>query len=121
MARILLIDDMKGVRDSLEVVLSAEGHSVDMAENGQVGIDKLSKGEYDLVITDILMPEKDGTEVVIAAKSRHPNMPIMAVSAGGGGIDANEALTIASGKADKVLEKPFSKQDIIAAIQSLLE
>lgn len=120
MSKILLIEDMKGVRDSLEVILSLAGHQVDQATNGQEGIQKIESGSYDLVITDILMPEIDGTEVIIKSKSVKPGTPVIAISAGGNGVSASQALEIASQKADKVLEKPFSKDQLLEAIESLI-
>ena len=119
MAKILLIEDMKGVRESLEVILSMAGHTVEMAENGKVGIEKLDTS-IELLITDILMPETDGTEVVLKSKERYPSLPIIAISAGGHGASAEQALLIAAGKADATLEKPFSKDELLSAINKLL-
>ena len=75
---------------------------------------------FDLVITDILMPEMDGTEVIIKSKKSHPNLPIIAISAGGHGVSASQALELASQKADAVLEKPFSKDELLDKVNELL-
>ena len=119
MANILLIEDMKGVRDSLEVILSMAGHQVELAANGAEGLEKISNNAYDLIITDILMPEVDGTEVIIHAKKLHPSTPVVAISAGGNSIPAEQALMFASQKADAVMEKPFSKDDLLAQVNEL--
>ncbi|MTI08958.1 response regulator transcription factor [Curvivirga aplysinae] len=121
MSKILLIEDMKGVRDSLSLILSMAGHSVVQAVDGNEGINKLKSDNFDLIITDILMPEKDGTEVIIESKKTNPNCPIMAISAGGNGIPADEALGIAAHKADAILEKPFSKDDLLNKIKELID
>lgn len=121
MSKILLIEDMKGVRESLEVILSMAGHDVVLAENGKYGLEKVSSGTYDLVITDILMPEVDGTEVIIQTKKHKPVLPVLAISAGGNGVSADQALTIASQKADAVLEKPFSKAELLQKVDELIK
>ena len=119
MATILLIEDMKGVRDSLEIILTMAGHTVSQAEDGRQGLEKTSSNSYDLVITDILMPEVDGTEVILKIKEHTPNQKIMAVSAGGSGVSADQALAIAAEKADAVLEKPFSKDELLHKVEEL--
>lgn len=120
MAKILLIEDMKGVRDSLEVILSMAGHTIELANDGAAGLEKISQSAYDLVITDILMPNVDGTEVIMQSKVKHPKMPVLAISAGGNGVSADQALSIASQKADAVLEKPFSKDDLLNKVNHLI-
>ena len=121
MAKILLIEDMKGVRDSLEMILSMAGHDVEQAENGTQGLEKIGGGSYDLVVTDILMPETDGTEVILQAKQKNSKIPILAISAGGNGVSADQALIIASQKADAILEKPFSKEEFLQKIDELTQ
>lgn len=121
MSKILLIEDMKGVRESLEMILSMAGHEIALAENGKQGLEKMKSGSYDLVITDILMPEVDGTEVILEAKKSNAALPILAISAGGNGISADQALTLASQKADAILEKPFSKEDLLQKVSELIK
>jgi CheY-like chemotaxis protein len=118
--KILLIEDMKGVRESLEVILSIDGYSVDVAENGSKGLDKARSGTYDLIITDILMPELDGTEVIMQLQSAGNTTPIIAISAGGQGVSASQALTLAKEKATAILEKPFSKADLLEKIKQII-
>ena len=118
--KILLIEDMKGVRESLEVILSIQGYQVDFANNGKEGIQKAQSSKYDLVITDILMPELDGTEVIMAIRAAGNQVPILAISAGGDGVSAKQALTLAKEKASGILEKPFSKEDLLNAIKGLI-
>lgn len=120
MANILLVEDMKGVRDSLDLILSSSGHNIELAENGKLGIEKIKDNTYDLIITDILMPEIDGAEVIIYAKQKDSKQKVLAISAGGNGISADQALELASQKADDILEKPFSKDDLIEKINALI-
>ena len=118
--KILLIEDMKGVRESLEVILSIQGYQVDFANNGKDGLQKVHSAKYDLVITDILMPELDGTEVILAVRASGNKVPILAISAGGDGVSAKQALTLAKEKASAILEKPFSKEELLKAIKELI-
>jgi DNA-binding response OmpR family regulator len=118
--KILLIEDMKGVRESLEVILSIQGYQVDFANNGKDGLQKIHSAKYDLVITDILMPELDGTEVIMSVRASGNKVPILAISAGGDGVSATQALTLAKEKASAVLEKPFSKEELLKAIKNLI-
>jgi CheY-like chemotaxis protein len=120
MAEILLIDDMAGVRRAVVSMLKQAGHNVVAAENGNEGLERLKAGRFDLVITDMLMPELDGTEV-LRHLSGMPNRPkVIAISGGGAGLSADTALRTARISADAYLEKPFDKSDLLAALDRLL-
>lgn len=118
--KILLIEDMQGVRESLEVILSIAGYDLETANDVKEGLGNAQSSKYDLIITDILMPELDGTEVIMQLKNAGNKTPILAISAGGDGVSASQALVIAQEKADSVLEKPFSKEDLLKTIKELI-
>ena len=118
--KILLIEDMKGVRESLEVILSIAGYQVEFANNGAEGLDKAKSVSYDLIITDILMPELDGTEVIMQLREAQNQTPVLAISAGGDGVSASQALMIARENANGVLEKPFSKDELLGEVKRLV-
>ncbi len=120
MAQILLIEDMDGVRTAVSMILSGAGHSVSTASDGGDGLTKAADGSFDLVVTDILMPHVDGTEVIVKLKAKSPALPILAISGGGANVPAEEALRLAREQADSVLTKPFSKAEILAAVDDLL-
>ena len=69
MARLLIIDDERGIRNTLREILSDEGHEVDVAENGKQGLEMAQAKAYDLIYSDIKMPEMDGMEVLKALKN----------------------------------------------------
>ena len=119
MAQILLIEDMKGVRDSLSMVLEKAGHTVTLATDGAEGMSAAQSAAFDLVITDILMPTRDGSEVVISLKKEDANRPVLAMSGGSAMIPAEDALALAGKFADEVMQKPFSRNDILAAVDRL--
>lgn len=118
--KILLIEDMKGVRDSLKFILSINGYDTDVADNGVDGLQKAQAASYDLIITDILMPELDGVELIMQLRASGDKTAILAISAGGDGVSASEALTLARERADAVLEKPFSKAEFLNQINQLI-
>lgn len=118
--KLLLIEDMKGVRDSLDVILSIAGYEVTFAKNGREGLEKAQSSNYDLIITDILMPELDGTEVIMQLVNAGNKTPILAISAGGDGVSATQALMIAQEKATSIMEKPFSKEELLDRIKQLI-
>jgi CheY-like chemotaxis protein len=121
MARILLIDDDHAVRTMLSLTLAHFGHTVIEAGNGREGLDLFKHANADLVITDIVMPEKEGLEVLIELREKHgPPVKVIAMS-GGGRQKATDYLRLAKLMgAAKVLAKPFSNEALIAAINELL-
>ncbi len=120
MATILLIDDMEGVRSSLSTVLSTAGHQVVEAADGDAGLRKAAEQDFDLVITDIIMPKIDGSEVILALKQRAGAAPVLAISGGGGTVNAENALMLARSTADAVLQKPFSRNDLLETVDELV-
>jgi two-component system chemotaxis response regulator CheY len=121
MAEILLIDDMKGVRRTVCAVLKRAGHTVTEAEDGGAGIALLQSGQrFDLVITDMLMPKHDGTEVILFLESQSNRPKILAISGGGSNVSSDEAFMLARSKADATLAKPFDNADLIAMVDKLL-
>lgn len=120
MANILLIDDDDAVRNALHLVLEHFGHTVIDARNGNEGLALYAQSKPDLVITDIVMPEKEGLEVLMELRKQHARTKIIAIS-GGGRINAADYLHLAQRMgAAKVLTKPFSQQALINAINELL-
>ncbi len=120
MARILLIDDDELLRKVLRMTLVHFGHTVSEASDGQEGLRLYDKEGADLLITDIIMPEKEGLEVLMSLRNRQPPVKMIAMS-GGGRINATDYLALAKRLgADRVLAKPFSNEALLAAIDELL-
>jgi CheY-like chemotaxis protein len=120
MPEILLIDDMAGVRRALVSMLRHSGHTVTTADCGNQGLELLRTRRFDLVITDMLMPNGDGADVLSHVASL-PNRPrVIAISGGGAGMSAESALRLARIKADAFLEKPFDSATLLAAVDKLL-
>lgn len=121
MARILVIDDNPEFRIILETHLSSAGHQVVSAPDGDGGIALLEQHtDIDLVLTDILMPHRDGVEVLRTVKRRWPALPVVALS-GGGWIGAGELLGMAERLgADQVLQKPVTRDMLLSVVDGAL-
>ena len=119
MANILLIEDEQIVAETLEIVLFKAGHDVVVAANGDIGLAQFIERKPDLVITDIIMPEKEGLETIRAIREKDPSVPILAYS--GGGRTRNFDFLRMADKlgANEVLRKPFTNEDMIAAVARL--
>lgn len=120
MARILIIDDDPLILLAFKVTLEGEGHEIVTAMNGQEGIDLFSQTHFDLIITDMILPVKDGLQVIMEVDAKSPNTPLIAIS-GGGVIGAEQYLAIARNVgARKALAKPLTAQELIAAVNAML-
>ncbi len=118
MATILVIDDEKSIRNTLQEVLEYESHKVDQATNGSEGIEMFDKGEYDVVLCDIKMPGVDGIEVLDKLHELDRDIPIIMIS-GHGNIDtAVEA--IKKGAYD-FIEKPLDLNRLLVSIRNATE
>lgn len=116
MANILLIEDEQLVAATIEVVLMKAGHKVTVANNGEAGLAKFAEIAPDLVITDIIMPQKEGIETIRDLRAKSPNIPIIAIS-GGGRTKNFDFLRMAHKLgANEVLRKPFANADLVAVV-----
>jgi DNA-binding response OmpR family regulator len=120
MKKILIVDDEPHILMMLKKMLEKAGYEVDLATNGIEGIELFKKSQADLVITDIIMPEKEGLETIREMRRIKPNLKIIAMS-GGGKVSAENYLEIAKiFGAAKVIAKPFTMQEMKSAVSELL-
>lgn len=121
MARILIIDDDAPIRALLRKILEQDGHTILDASNGKIGIALYRAEPTDLIITDIVMPEKDGLETVMELRHDFPEIKILAMS-GGGRDGGTHYLTSAKAfGAVHTLSKPFTPQKVLEVVQTLLQ
>ena len=122
MVRVLVLDDDPLIQATLPLLLREHGHEVLTAVNGKLGLRLLAAARVDVVLTDILMPETDGIEVVRAVAKDHPSVALVAMSGGSARLPGTDAvyLTRLLG-AHAVLVKPFGEEELLGAIQAALE
>jgi DNA-binding response OmpR family regulator len=119
MGKILVIEDDDIMREMLVEMLSRDGHDTMSAENGDVGLSYINREPFDLVITDIVMPEKEGLEIIITIRKSR-NMPIIAVSGGGKNLPMNYLKAAEKFGADFSFTKPIDRKAFLAAVKDCL-
>lgn len=120
MARILIIDDEEELRRIMRTVLERDGHEVLEARNAIEGLRQYDDATVDLVVTDIMMPESDGFEAIIALRRDFPSVKIIAVSGGGRVGDTNYLVLAERLGANRILAKPFQREQLLAAVRACL-
>lgn len=120
MKKILVIDDMHGIANLIQSVLVGSGYDVEVAYDGKEGIKAIENGDFDLVLTDILMPEQDGFDVVSHIEALGQDIAVIAMTGGGVTISAPVALAALETKVDATLKKPVSKEDLLDCVSSVL-
>jgi CheY-like chemotaxis protein len=121
MARILVIDDDELVRFTLKTILEEDNHEVAVAKDGVEGTALFTSQPYPLVITDLIMPEKEGMETIIELRKNYPDTKIIAIS-GGGQMGVSNLLKVAQRiGADQAIAKPFGRDEVLDCVKECLE
>lgn len=121
MAKVLVVEDSAAVRLAVTEVIEQAGHAVVEAENGRIAIEILERESFDLIVTDVLMPEVDGVEVIKAVRAKHHGTRVLAISGGAPNLPAGYALKMAEMfAADAVLYKPFLNDELQKTVTRLL-
>ncbi len=118
MSKILVIDDQRGIRGTLKDILEMEGHAVELAEDGKQGVEMFTADNFDLVLTDIKMPNMDGIEVLDKVLQAKPDCPVVMIS-GHGNIDT--AVECIKKGAYDFIEKPLDLNRLLVTIKNALE
>ena len=121
MARILVIEDDDDFRRMLNVMLSGQGFEVIEASNGEEGIKAYDKDQIDLVITDILMPAKEGKETILELQEINPEVNIIAISGGGTQRTYDYLDWMKDFGTQYVFKKPFNSKVFLDVVKKLLE
>ena len=120
MPRILIIDDDISFRSVLKASLEEMGHCVSEAKDGEEGVSLYRRETFDLVMTDLIMPVKEGIETIMDLRRINPAVKIIAMS-GGGRVTSVDYLQIAKQVgAKQVLAKPFLYEELQAAVNEVL-
>ena len=112
--RILIIDDEAGIRDSLETLLTLEGFRVEMAADGQAGLDQLTRHSYDLLLLDLALPGESGIDLLPRIRSLAPDLPIIMITAYG---TVNNVVDAIRAGAANFIQKPWDNEKLLADIR----
>jgi PAS domain S-box-containing protein len=116
--RILVIDDEQPIAQLLEDALTGEGHSVEIATTAGEGLKMAELSKYDLVLTDLGMPDMSGWEVTATLRERLPEMPVILVTGWGTALDAEE---VENAGVAAVIHKPFEIQELLQTTNNVLQ
>jgi YesN/AraC family two-component response regulator len=120
MSRILIIDDEAAIAMMLKKMVEKAGHEAMTAVNGNEGLELFESFKPDILITDIVMPEKEGLELIFELRRKNPKLKIIAISGGGrfqyeGYLNSAKLLG-----ANKVFQKPLDLKELMGSISELL-
>jgi len=115
--RILAVEDEEGVRDYLRALLSREGYRVTLATGHDDALARAAESPFDLVVTDVNMPDGSGADLVKALRRRQPYLPAVFIS----GISKDEFAEMAPGEERNFLQKPFEGARLLGRIETLLQ
>lgn len=115
--RVLVVDDERGLARALQRGLTAEGFAVDLAHDGERGLAMATDHEYDAIVLDIMLPRRNGYDVVTELRARGITTPVLLLSAKDGEYDVADGLDVG---ADDYLTKPFSFVVLVARLRALL-
>jgi CheY-like chemotaxis protein len=114
--RVLLIDDEEMVRQVVRRMLERSSHEVTEAENGRVGLERLKAGGFDLAITDIVMPEMEGLDLLAAVRQLYPDLKVIVMSGGDRTGNIDILGTAEKLGASAVMHKPITLKDLATAL-----
>jgi hypothetical protein len=115
---ILVVDDDDSIRNLFELTLTGVGYKVVVAKDGREALARMREQRFDLVVTDLVMPEREGIEIVQTLRKEQPDLKIIAVSGAFGGMYLKVAKALG---ANATLAKPVSKDALLTTVRSLLE
>ena len=120
MASILVVDDTPAIRGLVSRLLASAGHTVTQAANGKEALRAVKFADFDLVVTDIVMPEMEGLELIRSVHKIDPGMKIIGMSGGGRGMPADYLTLAKNFGASATLEKPFGNEDFLNTVHAVL-
>lgn len=117
--KVLIVDDDPLIGEMLVTAFDLAGYSVMVAKNGDVALDRIKQSKPDIVVTDIIMPTREGIETIREIRRLFADLPIIAIS-GGGMLDAVSLLDVAEKfGANATLTKPFLPQQLLEKVREL--
>ena len=121
MKQILVVDDEASVRLVIRDVLEADGYAVSEAADGEDAFRQIKTQPVDLIVTDLVMPNKNGIDLILELKKEYPNAPVLAISGGGGISGRFDYLKVAElVGAKNIMSKPFDIADLRLTVARML-
>lgn len=121
MPKVLIIDDEEDIRSVLKDMLNMSGYDVDTAENGRQAKEFYDKTDYDAIITDIIMPEQDGFEVILDFRNKNQLDRVIAIS-GGRRTSSDDYLSIANHfGVSAIFSKPPNYKELMAKVDEIVK
>lgn len=118
---ILVADDVEEIARLVALWLEEAGHAVTHAASGRDVVRLVKTKPFDVVVTDIVMPDGDGWDAILAINRMRPATRILAISGGGNQMPADACLRVAKGVgADRILKKPFQRAQLIDAVEQMM-
>lgn len=118
MRRVLVFDDDDAIRDVVGRLLESAGFAVIQGRHGRGALQQAARTDYDILLTDIYMPDVDGIEIVRAARKARPDVPIICMSGGATYLSAEFSLTLSGAFGVRQLPKPFGRSELLAAVDA---
>jgi GAF domain-containing protein/CheY-like chemotaxis protein len=112
---VLVIDDEADVRELVADVLTGRGHAITVASGGREGLARFETGQFDLVVTDLGMPDLNGWQVARTVKSSHPDTPVLLLTGWADSVHPDEMACV-----DGVIRKPFDVNQLVSAVGGAL-
>ncbi|OQW44254.1 MAG: histidine kinase [Nitrospira sp. HN-bin3] len=117
MLSVLIVDDQAQIRQLIRDALEGVGYHVEEAQDGKAGLDRYRAKPVDLVLMDILMPDQDGFEAIMALRREFPDARVIAMTGGTDGVGGLDILEVAAMLGvRRTLQKPFELQALLAAV-----
>jgi CheY-like chemotaxis protein len=117
MRRVLVFDDNPEICDIVRRILCEAGYEVRFGTADRHGLHEVTRHDYDVLITDVFMPEMDGMELIRAARQARPELPIICMSGGASYVSADFSLNLSEAFGAKPLSKPFGRRELLAALE----
>ena len=116
--RVLLIEDEPNITEAIRFILSRDGWTVETHANGATAMDALAAGAPDVVILDVMLPNRSGFDILsdIRSSADHADIPVLMLTARGQDRDRDRATALG---ADQFMTKPFSNQDVLESVRRL--
>jgi len=119
MVKVLIAEDVAEIRFAYEAILMGVGYQVDSVKDGRDAVARIEQEDFDIVITDLMMPQKDGFDVVEAVKQHRPDAKVLVITGGGDQMSPYAAIKLKEAEIDRMLIKAVEQKALLDAVARL--